>query len=228
MHHPAWDGIVVETFDAREDVRSMVRFFGGPTASALCALPNAIRVGRHAARFLDLGTFENHLATERVLGGARLRAADGALQTRGRGSIRRMRAAFLAPAAGLSVLLGCGASSSSPAAAGTPTASSAAPPTAVASTAPAAEPAGPSDEDAAPCTADTECLLGTPRGCCAAWCPEDSRAWTRVAWAAYQAECAVQECSGLEEPSCAPTPPAPDTVRCIAARCVRVPATAPR
>ena len=65
---PAWDGIVVETFAGHEDVRSMVRFFGGPTASALRALPNAIRVGRHAARFLDLGTIENHLMTERVLG----------------------------------------------------------------------------------------------------------------------------------------------------------------
>jgi len=77
---PAWDGIVVETFAAPEDVRSMVRFFGGPTGSALRALPNAIRVGRHAAHFLDLRTIENHLMTERVL-----RGATGAPRGRGLG-----------------------------------------------------------------------------------------------------------------------------------------------
>jgi hypothetical protein len=64
---PTWDGIVVESFAEAEDVRSMVRFFGGPKASALRAVPNAIRVGRHASSFLDLRTIENHLVTERVL-----------------------------------------------------------------------------------------------------------------------------------------------------------------
>jgi hypothetical protein len=64
---PRWDGIVVETFAAAEDLRSPIRFFGGPRASALHAVRNALRVGMHASRFLDLRTIENHLVTERVL-----------------------------------------------------------------------------------------------------------------------------------------------------------------
>jgi|GEM_PF-5325025 hypothetical protein len=134
-----------------------------------------------------------------------------------------MRAVIVALAAGLAALPGCGAFPAG-------TAEPAAPAVTRAPTPedPSAAPEGPGDEDAGPCTADAECLLGTPRGCCAAWCPEDSQAWSRVAWAAYQAECAVQECGELEEPACRPPPPPPVAARCIASRCVLVPVTAAR
>ncbi|MBL8684625.1 MAG: EthD domain-containing protein [Myxococcales bacterium] len=68
---PSWDGIVIESFARDADVRSTVRFFGGPTASRARAVINAIRVGLHASSFLDLRTIENHLVTERALDGAR-------------------------------------------------------------------------------------------------------------------------------------------------------------
>lgn len=67
---PPWNGIVIESFASHADVQSTVRFFGGPTASPLRAVLNAMRVGRHASHFLDLRTLENHLVTERVLDSA--------------------------------------------------------------------------------------------------------------------------------------------------------------
>jgi len=118
-----------------------------------------------------------------------------------------MRAVFVASASGLSVLLSCAGSPSPPAE------------TAPSPAAIIAETEGPSDEHAGPCAEDAECLIGTPRDCCASWCPEDSEAWTRVAWAAYQAECAVQECPALEEPACRPGPRT-GRARCVASRCV--------
>ena len=60
---PAWDGVVVESFAASEDVLSPLRFFGG----ARRALPGMWRVASHVPRFLELHTLENHLVCERIL-----------------------------------------------------------------------------------------------------------------------------------------------------------------
>lgn len=72
------------------------------------------------------------------------------------------------------------------------------------------------------CTSDGDCMVGTPRNCCVSFCPDDAVAWSRSAWAAYQAECAVEECAETEQLAClAQTEPA-RVARCIAERCVLV------
>ncbi|MBM4444316.1 MAG: hypothetical protein FJ020_03295 [Chloroflexi bacterium] len=57
---PAFDGIVEEHVRARRDVTNPVRYFGG----LLHFIPNMIRVGLHANKFLDLSVIENYLLTE--------------------------------------------------------------------------------------------------------------------------------------------------------------------
>jgi hypothetical protein len=131
-----------------------------------------------------------------------------------------MRVAAAASTSTLAVLLGCGATPAPPA--------PPEPPTPPAPPAAAAEPAGPASEDEGPCASDAECVVGTPRGCCASWCPEDARAWARAAWAAYQADCAVRECASLEEPACRSDLAPPRRARCAAARCVLVDEAAAR
>lgn len=60
---PAWDGIVAESFAAREDLTSPRRMFGG----TLRCLPNMIRVGLHVSKFLEFRTIENAFVSEYAL-----------------------------------------------------------------------------------------------------------------------------------------------------------------
>ncbi len=55
-----WDGIVLEDFAEERDLTTLRLFGRGPKTIA-----NAIRVGRHVRSFLDLGTLENYLVSER-------------------------------------------------------------------------------------------------------------------------------------------------------------------
>ena len=57
---PPLDGIVEEHCLKRRDVTNPVRYFGG--ASKM--IPNMIKVGLHANKFLDLSAVENYLLTE--------------------------------------------------------------------------------------------------------------------------------------------------------------------
>jgi hypothetical protein len=57
---PALDGIVEEHFRQRRDITNPLRFFGG----SLMMIPNMIKVGLHANKFLDLSLVENYLLTE--------------------------------------------------------------------------------------------------------------------------------------------------------------------
>ena len=57
---PPLDGIVEEHCLKRRDVTNPVRYFGG----ALKMIPNMIKVGLHANKFLDLSAVENYLLTE--------------------------------------------------------------------------------------------------------------------------------------------------------------------
>lgn len=57
---PAFDGIVEEHVRKRRDITNPVRFLGGP----LRAIPNMIRVGLHANKFLEISATENYLLTE--------------------------------------------------------------------------------------------------------------------------------------------------------------------
>ena len=57
---PPLDGIVEEHCLKRRDVTNPVRYFGGP----LKMIPNMIKVGLHANKFLQLSAVENYLLTE--------------------------------------------------------------------------------------------------------------------------------------------------------------------
>ncbi len=57
---PPLDGIVEEHCLKRSDVTNPVRYFGG----LLKMVPNMIKVGLHANKFLDLSAVENYLLTE--------------------------------------------------------------------------------------------------------------------------------------------------------------------
>jgi hypothetical protein len=57
---PPLDGIVEEHCLKRGDVTNPVRYFGG----ALKMIPNMIKVGMHANKFLDISAVENYLLTE--------------------------------------------------------------------------------------------------------------------------------------------------------------------
>ncbi len=82
---------------------------------------------------------------------------------------------------------------------------------------------GPADEiDPQVCASDADCMVGTPRNCCASFCPSDTQAWSRAAWAAYQDECAVVECASVEDAACLPETPPRVEARCVDARCVLV------
>jgi hypothetical protein len=72
------------------------------------------------------------------------------------------------------------------------------------------------------CASDADCMVGTPRNCCVSWCPEDAVAWSHSAWAAYQAECAVEECAETEQLACLPQTEPARVARCVAERCVLV------
>jgi hypothetical protein len=73
------------------------------------------------------------------------------------------------------------------------------------------------------CASDADCMVGTPRNCCVSWCPEDAVAWSRSAWASYQAECAVEECAETEQLACRPQAGPSRIARCVSERCVLSP-----
>jgi hypothetical protein len=106
------------------------------------------------------------------------------------------------------LLLGCGAASSAPSGGGGEASSGGA--------APMPDP----EIDPQVCATDDDCMIGTPRNCCAAYCTMDAVAWSRTAWDAYQDECAVVECASREEPACLPETPPPMVARCLEERCV--------
>lgn len=88
---------------------------------------------------------------------------------------------------------------------------------------PLVDPSDPSLEvDPQVCETDADCMVGTPRNCCISFCPEDRVAWSRAAWAAYQDDCAVEECANPESLACQPEhDPNPDAVAvCVRQRCV--------
>ena len=90
-------------------------------------------------------------------------------------------------------------------------------------TRPGVDPSDPSLEvDPQLCATDADCMIGTPRNCCISFCPEDRQAWSRAAWAAYQDDCAVEECASPESLACQPerdVQPPPQAV-CVRERCV--------
>lgn len=57
---PHLDGIVEEHCRRRSDVTNPVRYFGGPVRM----VPNMIRVGLHANKFLEISAVQNYLLTE--------------------------------------------------------------------------------------------------------------------------------------------------------------------
>lgn len=57
---PSFDGIVEEHFRHRRDITNPLRFFGGP----LGMIPNMVKVGLHANKFLDISKVENYLLSE--------------------------------------------------------------------------------------------------------------------------------------------------------------------
>lgn len=57
---PHLDGIVEEHCRQRSDVTNPVRYFGGP----IMMVPNMVRVGMHANKFLDISAVKNYLLTE--------------------------------------------------------------------------------------------------------------------------------------------------------------------
>ena len=80
---------------------------------------------------------------------------------------------------------------------------------------------GAADEvDPQVCANDADCMVGTPRNCCASFCPSDTQAWSRSAWAEYQDECAIVECAVVEDAACLPETPPRVEARCVDARCV--------
>lgn len=81
---------------------------------------------------------------------------------------------------------------------------------------------GPDEIDPQVCASDVDCMVGTPRNCCASFCPTDTQAWSRAAWAEYQDECAVVECAVVEDAACLPETPPRVEARCVDARCVLV------
>lgn len=73
--------------------------------------------------------------------------------------------------------------------------------------------------DPQPCEVDADCMVGTPRDCCASFCPTDRQAWSVAGWNAYQADCAEEECAVLEDAACLPDDPGPATAICVEHRC---------
>ncbi len=57
---PRLDGIVEEHCRRRSEVTNPVRYFGGP----VWMVPNMIRVGLHANKFLEISAVQNYLLTE--------------------------------------------------------------------------------------------------------------------------------------------------------------------
>ena len=52
------------------------------------------------------------------------------------------------------------------------------------------------------CTSDAECVVGARGDCCASSGPSCARAWSRRAWEANRAKCAVLECERVKQLRC--------------------------
>lgn len=79
------------------------------------------------------------------------------------------------------------------------------------------------DGDAMACVEDDDCMVGTPRDCCASSGPGCAMAWSRSAWEAYRAECAAVECVAYASMECAPREGAGEgepVAACLEGRCV--------
>lgn len=71
------------------------------------------------------------------------------------------------------------------------------------------------------CATDSDCVIGTPGNCCVQYCADERVPWSKSAWAAREAHCAVVDCDVVERNACPPrdTPgPAPDAA-CVEGVC---------
>jgi hypothetical protein len=75
-------------------------------------------------------------------------------------------------------------------------------------------------EDVMRCRSDDDCVLGGPPRCCTSSGPDCVQAWSRVAWEAFRAECAVRECDRDVMLACPEREGPPPTAACVDARCV--------
>ncbi|MCU0673656.1 MAG: hypothetical protein MUE69_12770 [Myxococcota bacterium] len=76
------------------------------------------------------------------------------------------------------------------------------------------------DDEDMRCTSDDDCVLGGPPRCCASSGPDCAQAWSRVAWEAFRAECAVRDCDRDVMLACPEREGPPPTAACVDARCV--------
>lgn len=78
---------------------------------------------------------------------------------------------------------------------------------------------GDDDEEVMRCTSDDDCVLGGPPRCCASSGPDCAQAWSRVAWEAFRAQCAVRDCDRDVMLACPEREGPPPTAACVDARC---------
>jgi hypothetical protein len=83
---------------------------------------------------------------------------------------------------------------------GTPTERTPTGPTPIELTPTEVTPAEASEQTA--CTSDAECVIGARGDCCASSGPSCARAWSRRAWEANRAQCAVVECERVKQLMC--------------------------
>lgn len=76
------------------------------------------------------------------------------------------------------------------------------------------------DEEVMRCASDDDCVLGGPPRCCTSSGPDCVQAWSRVAWEAFRAQCAVRECDRDVMLACPEREGPPPTAACVDARCV--------
>ena len=76
------------------------------------------------------------------------------------------------------------------------------------------------DEEVMRCTSDDDCVLGGPPRCCASSGPGCVQAWSRAAWEAFRARCAVRDCDRDVMLACPEREGPPPTPACVDARCV--------
>lgn len=76
------------------------------------------------------------------------------------------------------------------------------------------------EDDAMHCASDDDCVSGGPARCCTSSGPDCARAWSRTAWEAFQASCAVRDCDRDVMLACPEREGPPPTAVCVDARCV--------
>lgn len=76
------------------------------------------------------------------------------------------------------------------------------------------------DEGVMRCGSDDDCVLGGPPRCCTSSGPDCVQAWSRVAWEAFRAQCAVRDCDRDVMLACPEREGPPPTAACVDARCV--------